>query len=137
MANYIRFRIIVNTLQGMKNLMRKAGGWAVWGLILLLVLNLAKDVGRARDIDEQINDEKLKLAKIEAENKRLELELARAQSENFIEKQVRDKLGLGREGEAIVVLPDAETLRKLAPVIKTEEVKLPDPNWLKWKKLFF
>ncbi|MDP3994252.1 MAG: hypothetical protein Q8P91_00270, partial [bacterium] len=59
-----------------------------------------------------------------------------AKKQEYIEKQLRDKLGLSKEGETIVVLPDADTLRKLVPPIPGEEEILPDPNWKKWLKLF-
>ncbi len=103
---------------------------------MLLALNLVKDIGRARQIKAQIKAERAKLAKIEADNARLEADLLHTQSPDFIEKQVRDKLGLGREGEAVVVLPDAETLKKLAPQVPVEAENLPDPNWRKWLHLF-
>ncbi len=77
------------------------------------------------------------MAKIQADNNKLQEELAQTQNPNFIEKEVRDKLGLGKTGEAIVVLPDADTLRKLAPQMPTEVDTLPYPNWKKWEKLFF
>lgn len=120
----------------MKNVIRKAGGWAIWALILLLGLNLAKDISHAREIKSQIDEQKAKVAKIESENAKLEAELLRTQSADFIEKQVRDKLGLGREGEAVVVLPEPEILKKLAPELNREVQTLPDPNWLRWVRLF-
>jgi cell division protein FtsB len=120
----------------MKNLIGKLTGWAIWGLILLLTLNLIKDIGRTRSIREQIEAEEQKLTKIEADNKKLQDQLAQAQSADFIEKEVRDKLGLAKEGEAIVVLPDPETIKKLAPQIEHDSDTLPDPNWRKWLKLF-
>ena len=94
-------------------------------------------MSRTTQINSQIQAEKAKLAKIQADNNKLTEELALTQNPNFIEKQVRDKLGLGKEGEAIVVLPDAEVLRKLAPQRQSEVDILPDPNWKKWAKLFF
>ncbi len=117
-------------------MINKIAGYGIWLLILLLVLNLAKDIGRARAIKNQIAAEKEKITKIEADNARLEEELIQTQSPDFIEKEVRNKLGLAKEGEAVVVLPDAETLRKLAPQIPVETDSLPDPNWKKWLKLF-
>ncbi len=120
----------------MKGIINKIAVYLIWGLILLLTLNLLKDINRARQIKEQIASERAKLAKIEADNKKLEEELLHTQSPDFIEKQVRDKLGLAKEGEAIVVLPDEETLKKLAPQAPTEADSLPDPNWRKWLKLF-
>jgi hypothetical protein len=74
---------------------------------------------------------------MQAETAQLEEQIAVAEGSNFIEKQIRNKLGLVKPGEAIVVLPDAEILKKMAPQIIAEEDVLPDPNWKKWEKLFF
>lgn len=120
----------------MKNITTKIAVYAIWVLILLLGISVVKSVGRAAQIRNQIQAEKDKIAKIQSEDDKLLEELAHAQSPDFIEKEVRDKLGLGKEGEAMVVLPDAETLRKLAPQMPVEADTLPDPNWKKWLKLF-
>jgi cell division protein FtsB len=135
-ANYSYFAEIVNTLQGMKKIINKIVGYAVWGLMLVLALSLAKSISRANEIRNQIRDEESKIIKIQAENDKLAEKLTQAQSPNFIEKEVRDKLGLGKEGESVVVLPDPEVLKRLAPVIPVEADILPDPNWKKWMKLF-
>ena len=136
-ANYIPFWVIVNILQGMKTILNKVGGYAIWVLIVILSLSVFKSFGRTAQIKAQIEAEKAKLAKIQAENNKLQEELVQTQNPNFIEKEVRNKLGLGKQGEAIVVLPDADILRNLAPKKVVEVDTLPDPNWKKWEKLFF
>jgi cell division protein FtsB len=121
----------------MKKIFGKIGIYAIWGLIIILSLSVVQNVSRNAQISDQIQSEKAKLAKIQEDNNKLTQELAQTQSPDFIEKEVRDELGLGKAGEAMVVLPDDDTLRKLAPPVVTETDTLPDPNWLKWKKLFF
>ena len=121
----------------MKNLTSKIAGWVIWILIILLAVTLVRDVQRANQIKAQVQAEKAKVAGIQADNTKLMAELAQTQNPDFIEQDIRNKLGLGKAGEAIVVLPDDETLRKLAPQMPVEVDTLPDPNWLKWEKLFF
>jgi cell division protein FtsB len=120
--------------------MKKTGSkilfYSIFGLILMLSVTLVKNVIRTNQIREQIEAEKVKIAKIQAENDKLASEVANTQSAEFIEREMRNKLGLGKEGEAIVVLPDPDALRKLAPVIPVEVDTLPDPNWRKWVHLF-
>jgi cell division protein FtsB len=120
--------------------MKKTGSkilfYSIFGLILMLSVTLVKNVIRTNQIREQIEAEKVKIAKIQAENDKLASEVAQTQSAEFIEREMRNKLGLGKEGEAVVVLPDSDVLRKLAPVIPVEVDTLPDPNWRKWLKLF-
>jgi len=108
----------------------------LWVLIVVLFMSLLRNLDRARRVNKEIGAQKEELSKIQADNEKLQQDLMQAQSPEFLEKQVRDKLGLVREGETIVVLPDADVLRKLAPKLPVETNALPDPNWKKWLKLF-
>jgi cell division protein FtsB/cell division protein DivIC len=111
-------------------------GYVVWFLILALAISVVRNVKKAFSIRNEIGLEQAKVNKIKEENSRLEAEITQAQSDVYIEKQVRDKLGLVKEGEAIVVLPDEDVLRALAPQIREDSDTLPDPVWRKWLKLF-
>lgn len=88
------------------------------------------------NIKNAIKKEETRLAKLRKENEDLKKKAEEAGKDIFFEKEARNKLGLGKEGEIIVVLPDDETLKKLAPKREEEEDVLPDPNWKKWMKLF-
>ncbi len=104
---------------------------------ILLIFSLVRNLIKISEVRKSIAREQGRVEKLKAENRRLSEELAKTQSDEFIEKQLRDNLGLAKAGEIVLVLPDEETLRKLAPQIPEEEVVLPDPNWKKWLKLFF
>lgn len=112
-------------------------GYGIWLMVLILGFSIVQNVGRVLQTRSEIKQEQEKVAKMKEVNANLEKAIAEAQSSAFIEKQVRDKLGLARAGESIVILPDEETLRKLAPQTGGEENVLPDPNWKKWLHLFF
>ncbi len=116
--------------------MKKVLGWATWGLIILLTISTVKNINRVASIRSQVEKERQKVERMKVENAKLEEQIAEAQGQEFIEKQIRNKLGLVKSGEAIVVLPDEEIIRKLAPQKVVEEDTLPDPNWKKWLKLF-
>lgn len=114
----------------------KIAGWGIWIVFVLLVFTVAKDISRSKAIDSQIEAQKAKIAKIEAENNKLIQQITEAQNPEFVEKEVRNKLGLGKAGEAMVVMPENDVLRKLAPRLTEEEEMAPDPNWKKWLQLF-
>jgi cell division protein FtsB len=124
-------------VENAKNKAKKIAGYLVWLLAALLLISTFRNISRVAAIRSDVEKERQKLEKIKAENASLEAQIAKAQSSGFIEQQLRDKLGLVKEGEVIVVLPDEDTLRKLAPPQLIEENTLPDPNWKKWEKLFF
>ena len=95
-----------------------------------------RNVLRIRNVNDTITEEEVVVADLRIENEELKKELQILGSEEYKERQLRDKLGLAKEGELIVVLPPDETLRKLAPKSLEEEDSLPDPNWKKWMHLF-
>jgi cell division protein FtsL len=116
---------------------KKLLGYAIWVFVVILLISTVRNINSVRNIQSQVDSEKLKVEKMKEENAQLQAQINQAQSSDYIEKQIRDELGLAKPGEAIVVLPDPDVIRKLAPVTPVEENSLPDPNWVRWEKLFF
>ncbi|EKE05737.1 MAG: hypothetical protein ACD_19C00182G0065 [uncultured bacterium] len=109
---------------------------AASAVFMILISSLFKSVARIKVGDAVIEKTKAKIEKSEAENQKLADQLKITQSEEFMEKQLRDKLGLAKEGEIILVLPEAEIVRRLSPQIpEVEEIK-PKANWQKWWEIF-
>lgn len=123
-------------IEKLPNWMKKVLGYATWILIGLLTISTIRNINRVISIRDQVEKERQKVERMKIENIKLEEQIAQAQGSEYIEKQIRNKLGLVKSGEAIVVLPDQEIIRKLAPQKTVEEDTLPDPNWKKWLKLF-
>ncbi len=101
--------------------------------ICLLVLISAP--GSIRNLWQKksiILDKKAELAREKAKNEELKQKLSEVQSPQFIEKEAREKLGMARVGETVVLL-DKSQAANLNDQTKTENI----PNWQKWRKLFF
>ena len=105
-------------------------------LSFLFLISLVRNVFRIFEAKSRIDTAQSRVDRLQSQNEELKKVLAQAQSGEYVERQLRDKLGLSKEGEIIVVLPDEETLRRLAPKPIEEEETLPDPTWRKWLKLF-
>ena len=69
------------------------------------------------------------------ENDRLKRKLYEVQSPEYIEKQAREKLGMSKEGEYVVMLPASLSAQKK---ISGEPVIFPEqfPVWKQWLSLF-
>ncbi len=106
-------------------------------VFLLMITSLVRNIVRVREAKERLVEKEEYIEEIRMENEELSQRVDTIKSEEFIEKQLRNKLGLAKEGETIIVLPDEETISKFAPSDEKEEEILPDPNWKKWFKLFF
>jgi cell division protein FtsB len=104
---------------------------------LLVILSAARSVSNLASSRGRVSLAEERLKNAQAEQEKLKRELAEVQSDYFREKQARDKLGLAREGDTVIVLPEEDLLRRLSPrTIEEEDLDLPKPNWVKWAKLF-
>ena len=103
---------------------------------VFLAFSLFKNFVNEKKIDEKISTKEKQVESIRKDNEELEEELEKVKGEEFVEKKLRDKLGLAREGEIVVVLPDDEVLRRFAPKYQEEVEELTPPNWKKWLNLF-
>lgn len=122
-----------NTLSAIVN---KISHYVLLGVVILLAITLVKNILKSVEIKKRIETEKVKIEKMKQDNADLAQKVAEIQSQAYIEQQLRDKLGLAKPGEIVVVLPDTATLEKLAPDVAVEPETLPDPNWKRWIKLF-
>lgn len=104
---------------------------------ILMFISLTRNILRVKGAKEKVKGSQERVERLKEENKELEEKVKAVKSEEFIEKQLRDKLGLAKEGETIVVLPEEETLKKLGVSVEEEEEILPDPIWKKWLNLFY
>ena len=115
------------------NIMGLVGSLLVF---LILASSLVKSIRRIKEGNAVIEKTKVRLEKINEENNKLSNQLQITQSDEFVEKQLRDKLGLAKEGEIILILPEPDIVRKLAPVVPEEETIKPKTNLGKWIELF-
>jgi len=124
------------TLDSLKSKLRKLSGYLLLFLAIIAAISLARSIIKIKQVNSKIIEKEEDVKKLSEENEELKRRLAIAKSSEFLEKQLRDKLGMSREGEIVLILPDDEILRKLAPKHVEEEETLPDPNWKKWAHLF-
>lgn len=102
----------------------------VWiGEVLLIVSLMGSLVVlfQKRDIVSERTDS---LSRVKAEHERLKKELAEAQTQTFVEREAREKLGLIKPGEVVVLVGTTPSGQEL--VTRTEE-----SSWRAWWKLFF
>ena len=72
--------------------------------------------------------------KLEIKNKALKEKLQKIKSQEFIEEQARNKLGLAQKGETVVVIPE-DKLKLVMGASQSAEIKYP--NWLGWLRVFW
>lgn len=110
--------------------------FVVVGISLVFVFSLMGNFVKIRNIDKRVEKAKERVEKLKQENSDLTVQVEDVQADAYVEKKLRDSLGLAKEGEIVLVMPDESVLRRLAPKDELEVEELPDANWKKWMKLF-
>lgn len=105
-------------------------------VLLILAISLIKSTLKIIGSNQKLSDAQHSVNELEIEHKNLIKQLNAIKSAQFVESTARDKLGLAKKGEIVVVLPDEASLKSLAPKVKEDSFSLPIPIWQKWLKLF-
>ncbi len=108
------------------------------GLIIIfslyLIVSLSREIFDLIQKEKIIGKEQLKLEELEVGNQVLREQLNYVQSEEFVEKEAREKLGMTKGGEIVVILPEdfEEMVKQSQGAVEPEEI----PNWKQWLGLF-
>ncbi len=104
-------------------------------LSLLIAYNLLQQITQAIKSGERLSAATDALYNLQAKNKDLKKKLSEIQTPDFIEQAARDKLGLSKKGETVVIIPD-QTMKLLLSASGSAQVaRLPNP--LGWWRVFF
>lgn len=99
---------------------------------LLLAINSMRSILTFRTTAGKVNESEERLEEIRRENEALKRELDYKKSDQFAEGEIRNKLGLAKPGETIVIIPSEDKSQD-----QVEEGGRIEPNWRKWWELFF
>lgn len=107
------------------------------GLLILLIViyNLMSQILQTLKSGGRVTQATEKLHQLEQKNLQLKKRLAEVQTTDFVEQQARDKLGLVKEGETLIIIPDEKIDLILEASKSAEIVRLPNP--LGWWRVFF
>jgi cell division protein FtsB len=105
-------------------------------LLLVFSISLFRSARKVGEAEEIVRLAEERIDKIAQENEALESDLDFVGKEVYFETQLRDKLGMAKENEIVVVLPEERIVRSFAPPLNKTEISLPDSNWRKWLKVF-
>lgn len=107
-------------------------------LFLLATLSIVRSIYGLLGKDDAIDEARARVEELKTEQAEL-IELQKeVNSPEFVEREARDRLGLAKEGEVVVILPSEDVLKDLAlPLAELEEYPEEDPIWRRWVKMFF
>jgi cell division protein FtsB len=109
------------------------GSLILLALGVFLTVKVGLNVAKLYKAGERVVKEEKKLAEAQTENRELKERLAEVQTPEFMEREAREKLGMGREGEVVVIIPEEELKGGSDKPQATDQV---EANWVKWRKLY-
>lgn len=110
--------------------------WAVVFIGAILALRSGIAVFRLWKAGDRLELAQTRLYEVEQENIKLKGELAYTKTDEFVEKEAREKLGYGNEGEVILILPEGSGGTKGNDLDQVEVENNRMPKWRKWWKLY-
>ena len=116
----------------MKNKYKIQREWLLFLVGLVLASRIGYRIWRLIEVRQIVSQARLRTQEAYRENKLLRKRLAEVSSDAFVEREARDKLGMGKEGEVILILPNQNT--NTDPNIKNLKLKIK--NWRLWWELY-
>lgn len=101
---------------------------------LVMAYNLVNQIIAVTKSGERLFRSADILFRLEAKNRQLKEKLSKLKSTEFLEEQARNKLGLAKAGETVVVIPE-EKLKSILGASQSAQIRLP--NWLGWLQVFW
>ena len=107
----------------------------VVGLVLILVIfNLVNQISSTMGVSKRLKEAADDVSRAQIKNKELKDKLSWIKSPKFVEEIARNKLGLVKDGETIVIIPE-DKIKEILGATESAEPRLP--NWKGWLKLFW
>lgn len=100
-------------------------------MVIILASNLIRSFLSISQRENILKDAQDRLEEVREENQNLQRQLAKVESGEYIEKEARNKLNLGKEGEVMLILPSISPVYTPAPTPIDRST-----NWQKWVKIF-
>lgn len=113
--------------------------------ILALLLGIYFIVALSRDLldllskRERIFQEEAEVTKLEQEQRELAEKLQYVSGDEFVEKEAREKLLMGKPGEVVMLLPpENDQTGQTGPISDKDQssVNEESANWKKWAQVF-
>ena len=98
---------------------------------LIAIVNLSGSIWDAWWRGGVLGERHTVLVEAKRENEELKARLDEAQMPAFIEREARNKLGMTKEGETIVIMPNDKLQ------MPNDEKRGEVPNWKQWVTLFY
>lgn len=106
--------------------------WIVVILGLWVMVRQVTSIIKLYRSGDKMKEAQAEVSQLDAQKAELEKKLASVDNPEYVERQLRDKLGYGKAGETVLILPHQEIAINQSPIVN----KTTEPNWKQWWDLY-
>lgn len=115
----------------MKNKYKIQKEWLMFLLGLVFAGRTSYRIWRLVQVRRIVTETRQRTDRAYRENELLKKRLAEVSNDAFVEREARDKLGMGKPGEVIIILPNQNSAQ-----FSEKSAQENKPNWRKWWNLY-
>ncbi len=113
------------------------GYWLVVVVTILLMANLARGVWGLWRVRGRVEEARKKVEVLRQEKEALEDDLRYQLSEEYTEREIRDKLNLALPGEMVLIMPEVTPVASVSAIIPRPTAPMTNvPIWKRWIEVF-
>ena len=106
-------------------------------LLFFIGFKYSKEAYKQKQVNQEVADLQAEIDNLNQENKNLQGLIDYFQTDEFKEKETKDKLNLVKEGEKLVLIKEKEIETEKVNNNKEVEITLNRPNYYWWWHYFF
>lgn len=110
--------------------------WLVVAVSILLMVNLSRGVWGLWQARERVIKAQQKVDNLRAEKEKLEEDLKYQLSDEYAEREIRDKLNLAKPGETVLIIPPVTPIATPSTILTQPKNDFIDqPIWRRWVRV--
>jgi cell division protein FtsB len=117
--------------------MSKKIRWIVILVSLFMIISLSRSVMDLWEKRAIVKQEQERLSVLSKKHEELTKKFEMVQTPAFIEKEARERLGMAKEGETVIIMGDSSLPQQQAEGKAFNDVSRQEPNWKRWWMIFF
>jgi len=102
-----------------------------------MIISLSRSVVDLWERRKIVKEEKERLVQVEKKHEDLTEKLNMVQTSAFVEKEARERLGMAKAGDTVIIMDTNSTFPKEREGILSTDPSGQIPNWKRWWQIFF
>jgi cell division protein FtsB len=116
--------------------MRGGIRWIIILVSIFMIISLSRSVMDLWERRKILEVEQKRLTQLEQKHEELEQKLKMVQTPAFVEKEARDRLGMAKEGETVIIMGDSSLPQDTGKQTQLDTSSML-PYWKQWWRIFF